>query len=145
MDTQRVVALYGDSLLMDTVEASLEKNLGMGVVRIHTSVPNAVERIGALHPDLVILDLNAPDSQFVLAFFKEKPSVPLLCLDVTCSQVLALSCQHYTALTTNDLARVIEMQASGQTIGGNGHGQGNGNGRYKPETFHTPLAQPVLT
>lgn len=145
MGKQRVIALYGDSLLMDTVEASLGKKLEMGVVRIHTTVPNAVERLKALHPDLVILDLDAPDSQFVLAFFKEQPNVPLLCLDVTSSQVLALSCQHYTVPTANDLTRIIDMQTATRHSGGNGRGNGNGHGLYQPETYHIPLVQTAYT
>jgi chemotaxis response regulator CheB len=112
MGEQRVVALYGDSLLMDTVEASLEDNQDLGVIRIHTSVNDVVERLKALCPDLVIFDMNDPRSWFVFALLRERPGIPLLCVDITQSKVIALNCQQFTALTADDLAAVIELQTT---------------------------------
>jgi hypothetical protein len=36
--------------------------------------------------------------------------VPLIGLDLTCSRALALSCEHHTVLTSDDLDRVIRTQ-----------------------------------
>ncbi|MGC9333941.1 MAG: hypothetical protein ACP5JJ_07330 [Anaerolineae bacterium] len=116
MAEQRVIALYGDSLLIDTVEAGLQDNQDLGIVRIHATVENVLERIKALCPDLIILDTQDPHTQFVLPFFREESGVPLLCLDVSCSKVVALSCKHYDAVSASDLAHVIRLQT-----GGNGH------------------------
>jgi hypothetical protein len=112
MGEQRLVALYGDNLLMDTVEASLAGNKGLGVIRIHTTVNDVVERLTALSPDLVIFDMNDPNSWFVFALLRERPGTPLLCLDITQSKVIALNCQQFTALTADDLAEVIHLQAA---------------------------------
>lgn len=115
MSKQRIVALYGDSLLMDTVEASLEGHPEVGVIRIHTTVADAAKRMKSLCPDLVILDLNDANAQLVMPFLKDLPGVPLLCLDASCSKVISLSSRQYTALTSNDLAHLINMQtASGE-------------------------------
>jgi hypothetical protein len=114
MTRQRVIALFGDSLLIDTIEASLQDNKELGIVRIHASVNDVLGRIKALCPDLVILDSQDPHTQFILPFFREESSVPLLCLDVSCSKVVALSCQHYTAVSANDLAQIIRLQTGGK-------------------------------
>ena len=37
MDNRRFVVLFGDSLLMDAVEASLGNQQGLDVMRVHTS------------------------------------------------------------------------------------------------------------
>ena len=111
MPVQQVVVLYGDSLLMDTVEASLGQRPDLGVLRIPNSLIDASERIQSLGPDLIIFDLDAPHSDFVLPFLRHKPGVPLLGLDLTSSRVLAFSSQQYTTLTARDLAHVIEVQA----------------------------------
>ena len=114
MTKQRVVALYGDSLLIDTIEASLQDNQELGLVRIHASVDDVLPRIKALCPDLVILDMQDPHTQFILPFFREEPSVPLLCLDVSCSKVVALTCKHFTAVSASDLAQIIRLQTGGR-------------------------------
>jgi CheY-like chemotaxis protein len=115
MEKGRLIVLFGDSLLMDTVEASLEGIQDLGVMRIHTGVAEVEERIKSLRPDLVILDLNTPQSSSILPFLRDIPDIPLLGLDVTCSKVMALSCQQYVALTADDLADVIRMKAIKET------------------------------
>jgi hypothetical protein len=112
MEKQRLVALFGDSLLIDTVEATLQNREELGIVRIPNSVNDVTEHLRALCPDLIILDSSDPNTQFLLPSFLEQASVPLLCLDVSCNTVVALSCQHYTARTTNELTHVIQMQTA---------------------------------
>jgi hypothetical protein len=112
MTKQRVVALFGDSLLIDTIEASLQDDQELGIVRIHASVNDVLARIKALCPDLVILDMQDPHTQFILPFFQEESSVPLLCLDVSCSKVIALTCKHFTAVSAGDLAQIIRLQTA---------------------------------
>jgi hypothetical protein len=112
MGEQRIVALYGDTLLMDAVEASLEDTQDLGVIRIHNTVNDVVERMKALGPDLVIFDVNDPNSWFVFALLRERPGIPLLCLDITRSKVIALNCQQFTTLTAQELAEVIQSQTA---------------------------------
>ncbi|MGD8623311.1 MAG: hypothetical protein PVF47_00625 [Anaerolineae bacterium] len=112
MKKKQVVALFGDSLLIDTVEASLRNKEELGIVRIQNSTNDVTERLKALSPDLIILDSNDSSNQSLFSFFKEQASIPLLCLDVSCNTVVALSCQHYTARTSNDLTHVIQMQTT---------------------------------
>lgn len=112
MKVKQVIALFGDSLLIDTVEASLQQSQGLGVVRVQSTTADALDRLKALHPDLIIFDLNDPNSRLVVPFFREHESTPLLCVDVTCSKVLALSCQHYTATSACDLEQLIYRETA---------------------------------
>jgi hypothetical protein len=99
---------------MDTIEVSLGDNPELGVMRIHTTVPNIGGRLKALDPDAVIFDWDAPHTEFVLPFLREQPGVPLLGLDVTRSEVVAVCSQRYLALTVDDLARVVKGHASAE-------------------------------
>ena len=111
MNKRRLVVLFGDSLLMDTVEASLgDEGQALGVVRMYTTVPDAAERLKSLHPDLVIFELDTPHAQLVLSFLKDRPGTPFLGLDLTCSKVITLSSYQYTALTMDDLLQVIQIE-----------------------------------
>jgi hypothetical protein len=102
-----LVILFGDSLLMDAVEASLADSPEFGIVRVHTAVADVAARLETLCPDLVVFDINAPAAQFAIPFLKGRPNVPLIGLDLTCSKVITLCCEHHTVLTSDDLDNVI--------------------------------------
>jgi len=112
MAKQRLVVLFGDSLLMDTVEASLAELEELGVMRVHTGVVDVIGRLNALRPDLIVFDLDTPHTQFLLPYLRQQPDAALLGLDITCSRVVALSSHHYSAPTFADLAQVIENHLS---------------------------------
>ena len=107
MRGKKVIALLGDTLLIDSIEASLSTKEELGLVRIDTRVGNLVEHLGRLHPDAIIFDANDPQAQLVVLFYHTQPNVLLLGLDIRCSRVVSLSCQHHTAHSANDLTRVI--------------------------------------
>jgi hypothetical protein len=108
----RKVVLYGNSLFMAGVEASLKRKDGLDVQRIDATLPGARQRLDALRPAAVVFDLADPPLGFVLPFLREHLDLPLVGLDVTSNTVLVLSCRQYTALTVNDLAQVIQIQLS---------------------------------
>jgi hypothetical protein len=109
VEEQRTAALYGSSLFMAGLEASLKAIRGLVVVRIDTTRPDAVDNLAVLCPDVVIFDLDAPHAQFVVSFLSEHPGLPLVGLGLTSDRVVVLSSQQYTAQTTRDLARVIQI------------------------------------
>ncbi len=115
MENRRTILLVGDSLLMDTVEASLNGKQELGVMRLHSGVGNMEECIKSLSPDMVIFDWDTSFSQFALSMLRDQPGVPLLGLDVSSSTVIVLSSQQFTPLSVSDLTLVIQMQASRQT------------------------------
>ena len=79
--TQKVVALFGNSLLMDTVEASLEERREVGVIRLHTTVEGAAIHIKSLRPDLVIVELGEELKQLIPFLVRLNRDIPVLCLD----------------------------------------------------------------
>ena len=110
MKEQRIVALFGDSLLMDAVEASLSSRQELGVMRLDTPISDEV-CLRSLNPDLAIFDLDTPPG-FIVRFIRNHPGVPLLGLDVTNNQVIVISSQQHTPLTMDDLAQMIRLQTS---------------------------------
>jgi DNA-binding NarL/FixJ family response regulator len=62
MRERHLVVLYGSSLLMAGMEASLRHQPGLDVARIDATLPNVAQRLSALQPDVVIFDLTIPPS-----------------------------------------------------------------------------------
>jgi hypothetical protein len=111
MEERHMVVLYGNSLLMAGVEASLRGRTGLDVVRIDATLPNVAQSLCALHPDVVIFDLATPLSNFQLpsSILQEHSGISLIGLDLNSNKVLVLSGQEHTVLAANDLAQVIQL------------------------------------
>jgi DNA-binding NarL/FixJ family response regulator len=109
----RKVVLYGNSVFMAGVEASLKSRDEIEVIHIDASLPDAVQELDVLNPAVVIFDLSSPPPlRLGLPFVRDHLGLPFIGLDVTSNTVLVLSCQQYPALTVDDLAQVIQAQLS---------------------------------
>ena len=110
MENRRFVVLFGDSLLMDTVEASLGCQQGLDVMRIQTDDDDVEACVRSIRPDLVIFDWDTTFPQFAISLLRDHPGVPLVGLDLTSCKVIVLSSQQYTATTARDLTQVIQLE-----------------------------------
>ena len=118
MGNRRTVVLIGDSLFMDTVEASLKDQQGMDVMRIQGYVGDVKACVESVNPDLVIFDWGTYYSRFVMLMLKDRPGIPFIGLDVSSRKVIVMSSQQYTPLTVNDLAHVIQLYTPNPQVRG---------------------------
>jgi hypothetical protein len=110
---RRLIILFGDSLLMDAVEASLADRPEIDLVRVRTAIIEFEKRVNSLSPDLVIFDFDTIHSQFVIPLLRARPDVPLVGLDFNSNQVVVLSGRAYTTRTAQELAKLIQSQTTG--------------------------------
>jgi hypothetical protein len=114
MEHHRLILLYGDSLLMDAVEASLADRQEIDLVRVRSAILDFETRVKSLCPDLVIFDFDTVHSQFVIPLLRARPDVPLVGLDFNSNQVVVLSGRAFIARTSQELTRLIQNQTAGQ-------------------------------
>lgn len=107
MTDRKIAALYGNSLFMAGVEASLRDRQGLDVVRIDTALPSAQDDLQAICPDVVIFDLDGPYAHLIIPFIREHPGLPLLGLGLASNDAVLLSSYRHTALSADDLALLI--------------------------------------
>ncbi len=108
MDAQQLVVLYGDSLLLDSVEAILADEAQLSIVHLLTATSEVAEHICALVPDLVIFDLDANNFRGLIPFLKACPGAALLGLDIATNRVVSLTSHVHTVANQEDLRRVVE-------------------------------------
>ncbi|MBN1657393.1 MAG: hypothetical protein JXA93_03275 [Anaerolineae bacterium] len=108
MRSRRFFVILGSAHFMDTVEVYLEGTPEVGVVRIHPPVPDVASRLQSLHPDAIIVDLNAPNLGFVVTVLHERSTVPVFCLDMTRRKMIVLTGQQYTISSVDDLLQIVE-------------------------------------
>lgn len=107
MDGQHLVLLFGESLLLDSVEARLAGCEAVSVMRLRTAAPEVAARLYSLNPDLIIFDLDGDNFRSLIPFLRMESGAPLLGLDINCNQVVTLVPQRHTVLNLEDLCQVI--------------------------------------
>ena len=100
------VVLYGNSLIVSGVGASLEGRPGLQLVQVDARDASA-EALGDLAPDVVVFDLATarPD---VVALWRRHPHVLPIGVDLLTHRAVVFSSESERVLTTDDLLRVIE-------------------------------------
>jgi len=100
------VVLYGNSLALSGVGASLEAHPGLQVVRVDAADSSA-EALSELEPDVVVFDLATAQPDVVALWRRDPPFLPIG-VDLLKHRVVVFSGTPSRVLTTDDLLRVIE-------------------------------------
>jgi len=106
----RVIALCGESLLMEGIEASLQDREGVEVVLLDTSQPGADQVLDKLSPDVIVFDLTRSQLSCVFTFLRTHTDVVLIGLDIGCDLALFLSGEWRRLPTVADLMQMIEAR-----------------------------------
>jgi len=99
------VVLYGNSLALSGVGASLEGRPGLRLVRVDPKEAPA-ETLGGLEPDVVVFDLATARPDVAELWTRGRPVLPIG-VDLLKHQMVVFSGETSRALTTDDLLRVI--------------------------------------
>ncbi len=106
----RVLALCGQSMLIDGIEASLRGCAGVETVLLDTSRPTAVQVLDNLSPDIIIFDLAPSQLGIVLPFQRSHPDVVLIGLDIASDVAWILSGDWRVLPSVADLMQMIEAR-----------------------------------
>ena len=104
----QTVVLFGNSLVVSSIGASLQGCPGLQVMAVDVPMHSAAQRLAALRPDVVLFDLAAAQPDFAITLWKAQPDLLLIGVDLARNQALVLSGQPTRALTTEDLLQVIQ-------------------------------------
>jgi len=104
----RVLALCGESLLIEGIQASLQDREGVEIVLVDTSQPGAVQVLDKLSPDIIVFDMTPNQLSCVFTHLQTHTNVVLIGLDIDFDRVLFLSGEWRKLPTVADLMQVIE-------------------------------------
>jgi hypothetical protein len=111
----RTVVIYGNSLVVSSIGASLSGCPDMKVLSVDPAAPNAEEQLSAAQPDVIIFDLLVNQADFSIHLWKRRPQLLLIGVDLSRGQALVLSNQPARMFTTADLLDVIESNTGAAT------------------------------
>ena len=107
------VLLYGSSLFIECLQASLEPVTELELERVEARLDLLRKRLDEDQPSVLILELGAAPGDFCLALLKEFPHLTLIGVDLESDNLMVLSMQKEAPLAVADLVRVIRQQAEG--------------------------------
>lgn len=106
-NAMKKVVLYGKSVLISTVGASLQGSPDIQILSVDPSMPDVQDQLRKLQPDVVILDQAAIQPDFFVALWKTQPGLLLIGLDLDTGKAMVLSSQTARLLTTEDLLHLL--------------------------------------
>jgi len=109
MTTVHRVAIYGNSLSVASIGASLQDRPGLELLALDATLPDAIQRLEPLMPDMVLFDLAIAHAvEDAVSLLAAHPNLVLVGFDLTSHRALLLSGKQSTVLTTDDLIQIIE-------------------------------------
>ena len=81
---------------------------------IDAAMPGAIEKLSALEPDVIMLDLGTTRPDAVIALWKTRPDLLLIGVDLAADRMLILSGHPARALTAEDLIDALTTSLKGQ-------------------------------
>ncbi len=106
----QTVLLYGNSLAVSTIGASLQACPDLQVLSLDPTRPDATRRLEELQPGIVIFDLATANPNFAIDLWRAHPGTLLIGVDPSSDEMLILSGRPQPALSVHDLISVIRDQ-----------------------------------
>ncbi len=110
MEKRRRVAVYGNSLNMAGIIASLKADTTVEVVCVNLDSPDARQSLDENDPAVIVFDLSDPQLSLGFTLLRDRPSLLLIGVDPSRDEMLVLSSHPAQALSMADLIRVIHRK-----------------------------------
>lgn len=107
MQNQNAIVVLGESVIMESIEASLRKEMGMHVTRLCASRADLSEQLNSIQPGLIIFDIYTPDPSSILEVLSEKSDSLFLGIDINCSQVLVFNSYKISLNSLKEFCAVV--------------------------------------
>jgi hypothetical protein len=111
MEGHLKVILYGKSLVLAAVEASLKAYPALEVISLEATDGLTIQELCAYHADVLIFDVAAVPPEFPFSLLCEQPELRLVGLDAAGDKSLLLSGRQARSMTTGQLVQIIETPA----------------------------------
>lgn len=109
MEKRQRVIVYGRTMILGTLAASLQKQPRFEVIALSSPYPSTQE-LGELEPDAILFDLENGHPEAAFALLATRPALQIIGIDPDRDQVLVWSGQHLHELSVQDLVAVISSK-----------------------------------
>lgn len=112
MDKRRRVVVYGNSLNMAGIVASLKADTTLEVLCVNLDSPDARQCLDENDLAAIVFDLSDPHLHPDVTLLRGRPGLLLIGVDPSRDEMLVLSSHYEQALSVVDLVKVIHQKDS---------------------------------
>ena len=112
MEKRRRVAVYGNSLNMAGIVASLKADTTLEVLCVNLDSPNARQSLDENDLAAIVFDLSDPPVRLDVTLLRDRPGLLLIGVDLSRDEMLVLYSHPAQALSVTDLVNVIYQKDS---------------------------------
>lgn len=109
------IAVYGSSLYMASLAASLKACPDLEIVRIPAASEALTAHFRDLAPTVVAIDLDEAPAELPISLLRQIPGLLVLGVDPNSDDLLVLAGHSASALSATDLAQIIRERALPQS------------------------------
>ncbi len=122
MEQPRRVAVYGNSLNMAGIVASLKADTTVEVLCVNLDSPNARQSLDENELAAIVFDLSDPQLRLGFTLLRDRPGLLMIGVDPSRDEMLVLSSYPAQALSMADLVSVIhQKEFSASSLRGGNH------------------------
>ncbi len=110
MEKRRRVAVYGHSLNLAGIVASLKADTTLEVLCVNADSPNARQSLDENDLAAIVFDLSDPPLRLDVILLRDRPGLLLIGVDPSRDEMLVLSSHPAQALSMADLVSVIHQK-----------------------------------
>ena len=116
MNNRTRVVVYGNTLNMAGIAASLKAEQSLEVICVDPNHPTARQSLNELDTETIIFDRTEPHPELDLALLREQPRLLLVGVDPCSDEVLVLTGQRNRIVSVRELANLVSASASESTV-----------------------------
>lgn len=111
MTKKRTVVLYGNSLILSGIAASLESEPRLVLHQLPADPHQVEEHVARLAPDIILFDLAVPHPDWTVILASHHPGPVLIGVMPDNGDMLQITGQRRHAVTRKDLVRILNLAA----------------------------------
>ena len=107
MRARRRIFLYGNSVILGSIGASLQRSAQFEVTKLAPPLDEAL-KLNIGKPDVLIFDLETPQTEVVFSYLESNPSLLLVGISPDINLVQVWSGREFRELSTQGLLELIK-------------------------------------
>lgn len=120
MKAKRQILLYGNSVILGTIGASLRRVSQFEVTKLVPPVQET-QKLDAAKTDIVLFDLEATHPEAVLSLLEINPALQLIGISPDINLAKVWSIRELREVSTQDLLKVIKSEAKDSPVESDGN------------------------
>jgi len=112
LETRTRVVVYGNSLHLAGIAASLKADANLEVICVDPRVPGARQMVKELKPTVIAFDMSGTEPGLEAVLMCKRRGMLLIGVDANSDELVVLSRRCHEALNMDDLANVIHQKAA---------------------------------